>query len=694
MPLPERDPGESHDVFIERCMADPVMVREFPDAAQRRAVCEHQGRMRTEAHLNLVCEPGSITIEAEAESASTDAGAKPKLPRFSMIAYSGGPMQIAGWRYPVVLDLAGLNIPSQHRPIRMGHDAMLGVGHTDSIRIEDSKLIATGIVSRGTDAAREVVASARNGFPWQASIGASADEYEFIKENQTVVVNGRQFAGPLNVVRRSTLGEISFVDLAADQTTSVSVAASSGERKEYVNVDETKEVDSAVADATPPVEAKQANIQSAADALADAERILAIRKVCAGRHPDIEAKAIEEQWDIRQTALAVVRASRPKSPLIQAEAPKDSTRLLEAAACLKYGVPERAVVSAYGQDVCEKADRYRSRGIQWMAQQIATSHGVDLDMTPGSGKWIKAAFSLSELSGIVGAVANKALAAAFEAAPSVVPVIAASVSHSNFHAHTVYSLAITGELQPVAPSGELQHLALGEESYTRQVSTRGAVLSVTRQDIINDDLGALTRAATALAQKAVVAREKALFSLINSTGDGSAFFTAANGNYFDGASSALSADSLGTAVQKFRDQTDPSGLPLLLEPRILLVPSSLEIAAKRLMSAQTYIAVGTGSSRAVEPGENIWRGAFNLAVSPYLNNSALSGSSTAWYLIADPAVLPCFEIAYLNGVQVPTVEFWDVDAEPNRLGVTYRVYWDFGAALAEHRAGVKSKGAA
>lgn len=646
-----------------------------------------------ESHLNLVCEPGAITIEAADNNAALAADGKPQLPRFTMVAYTGAPMRLAGWRHPVVVDLEGLSIPSQNRPIRMGHDAMHGVGHTDSIRVEDGRLVATGVVSRGTEAAREVVASARNGFPWQASIGASVDEHEFIKENQTVVVNGRQLAGPLNIVRRSTLGEISFVDLGADQTTSASVAASDSTRKEISMID-NKEVDSVVEDTTQLVEAAQPNTKPDADAAAEAERILAIRKVCAGRHPDIEAKAIEEQWDVRKTALAVVRASRPASPPVQAKAPEDYMQVLAAAACLKYGVPERAVVRAYGENVCEQADKYRSRGIQWIAQQIAASYGVDLDATPGSAKWIKAAFSLSEMSGIVGAVANKALAAAFEAAPAVAPTIAASVSHSNFHRHTVFSLAITGELQPVAPDGELKHLALGEESYTRQVSTRGAVLSVTRQDIINDDLGALTRAATMLAQKAVIAREKALFSLINGTGNGSSFFTVANGNYFDGASSALSADSLAVAVQKFRDQVDPSGLPLLIEPRILLVPSSLEIAAKRLMSAQTYIAVGAGSSRAIEPGENIWRGAFNVAVSPYLNNSTIGGSATAWYLIADPAVLPCFEIAYLNGVQVPTVEFWGVDAEPNRLGVTYRVYWDFGAALAEYRAGVKSKGAA
>ena len=165
--------------------------------------------------------PAAREAAAPAERAAPTA-AVPILPRFSLVAYTGGPMRLAGWRHPVVVDLTGLSVPSQHRPIRLGHDPSLGVGHTDAIRIDSGKLLATGVVSRDTAAAREVVASSRNGFPWQASIGSSVDEHEFIREGQTVQVNGRAWPGPLNVVRRATLGEISFVDLGADgQTVSV-----------------------------------------------------------------------------------------------------------------------------------------------------------------------------------------------------------------------------------------------------------------------------------------------------------------------------------------------------------------------------------------------------------------------------------------------------------------------------------------
>ena len=39
MPLPKPTDDENRRQFIQRCIADPVANAEFPDAAQRLAVC-------------------------------------------------------------------------------------------------------------------------------------------------------------------------------------------------------------------------------------------------------------------------------------------------------------------------------------------------------------------------------------------------------------------------------------------------------------------------------------------------------------------------------------------------------------------------------------------------------------------------------------------------------------------------------
>jgi hypothetical protein len=172
---------------------------------------------------NVLCLTGRVSIESARPGAPGPV--PPKLPRFRMLANNGTPMKLAGWKFPVVIDLAGLTIPRQSRPVRLSHDALKGIGHTESIRVDGSKIVASGTISRDTEAAREVVASAKNGFPWQASLGASCDECEFINAGETATVNGHSVEGPMNIARCATLGGISFVDLGADENTWVMVAA-------------------------------------------------------------------------------------------------------------------------------------------------------------------------------------------------------------------------------------------------------------------------------------------------------------------------------------------------------------------------------------------------------------------------------------------------------------------------------------
>jgi len=88
--------------------------------------------------VTLVGEPAGVEI-IEAAREGTDA---PASPRFSMVAYTGEAMRVDGWRHPVVVDLEGLGVPSQRRPIRFAHSAYQGVGHTDRIAVEDGRLVA------------------------------------------------------------------------------------------------------------------------------------------------------------------------------------------------------------------------------------------------------------------------------------------------------------------------------------------------------------------------------------------------------------------------------------------------------------------------------------------------------------------------------------------------------------------------
>jgi hypothetical protein len=241
---------------------------------------------------------GPLAFSADIDIQAAADGPQQGMPRFSMVAYTGGAMRLVGWRHPVVVDLSGMQIPAQKRPIRMNHDSGLGVGHTESIKVEGGKLLAAGVVSRSTPAAADVVSSGKNGFPWQASIGASTEQTEFVKEGESAAVNGRTFSGPINVVRKSTLGEISFVDLGADGNTSASIAAKAANTAKDSTMDlaalktltekhaaKAGEIVAMAADGKT-AEAIEAHLVEAAKA----EEVAAVKAACDGALADLKAE--------------------------------------------------------------------------------------------------------------------------------------------------------------------------------------------------------------------------------------------------------------------------------------------------------------------------------------------------------------------------------------------------------------------
>ena len=707
MPLPTRKSNEMMEQYLERCMDDPSMVQEYPDPAQRRAVCQRQAHIHGEALVNLVSEPGAVTIEAVGDGAVAADG-KPRLPRFAMVAYTGGPMRIGGWRFPVVVDLAGLAIPSQNRPIRFGHDMQSGVGHTDTIKIEEGRLSATGVVSRDTVAAKEIVASAKNGFPWQASIGAAVEEFDFVKPNQKTIVNGREFTGPLNVVRKAALGEISFVDLGADGQTSASVAAAANNQPvEQTTMDDS--VQTSKPEKSPAATSVQgaATTQTAAvppyvgptaeeiraQAVAESNRIAKIRELCGGRHPEIEAQAIREAWTMDRCALAVLREDRPKAPAAHFRDNSVNATMLEAACFMTAGLSGAAEL--FDDAALEAANRrYRgSIGLQELLLEAAWANGYTgrnfrdarAVLRFAFQPQLEGAFSTIDIGGILSNVANKFLLEGFYSVERTWRNICATRNVSDFKTVTSYRLIGKDQYEQVAPGGELKHGTLGEEKFSNKADTYGLILSIDRRDIINDDLGAITTVPRKLGRGSGLKINDVFWAAFL---DNAAFFAAANKNFFSGATTALSIDGLTLGEVAFMDQVDSDGKPIGIMPAILLVPTALSAVGTQLYKS---MELRDTTSSTKYPIANPHQGKFRVEVSRYLSNARYTGnSSKAWYLLADPNDLPLIEVAFLNGQESPTIE--TAEADFSVLGIQCRGVHDFGVALQDPRGGVKAKG--
>lgn len=653
------------------------------------------------ATLNLT---GAAVFDIDA---AADGKQPAGLPRFRMVAYTGTPMRISGWRYPVILDLAGLAIPSQARPIRFGHDPLSGVGHTDAIRIEQGQLVAGGLVSRDTAAAREVVVSSKNGFPWQASVGTSVEEFEFVKESQKVMVNGREYSGPLNVVRKATLGEISFVDLGADGATSASVAAGATHPSGEPIMDEPNlatNVDLPTPPATPlpanppvtpPAVAATAVEVMRAEAVAETERIAAVRRICAGRAPRLEAQAIREGWNEQRTELEVLRITRPAAPAIHSVDNTVNGNVLEAACMLTANAAE--LEARYEPQTLDLASR-RFRGgigLQELLLEAAWANGYTGRNFRDSravlrfafGRGIEAGFSTIDIGGILSNVANKFLLEGFFSVERTWRNICSVRNVSDFKTVTSYRLIGKDQYELVAPGGELKHGTLGNEQFTNKADTYGLVLGIDRRDFINDDLGAITTVPRKLGRGSGLKINDVFWSIFMNN---AAFFTVGNKNFLSGAATALGIDSLSAAEVAFMDQVDSDGKPIGIMPAILLVPTALSAIGSQLYKS---LELRDTTANAKFPVANPHQGKFRVEVSRYLANAVYTGNSAkAHYLLADPSDLPVIEVAFLNGQESPTIE--TAEADFNVLGVQMRGYHDFGVALQDFRGGVKSKGEA
>lgn len=694
----------------------------------------------------------SVEIEA-----ALPEGEPQRQRRFQMVAYTGGPMMLTGWRYPVVVDLNGLDVGKQRRPILLDHtrDVDFVMGQTDQIVPANNQLLVTGQILGDSPKAKQVIALNDKGFSWQASIGAKANQVEFVPEGRSVEVNGREVAGPVNVARRASLGEISFVVLGADENTTAQIAAKAREQKqeremefaEWVQArgftaselteqqttglralyEQSQQTPAVPVVATPPATpaptstapvtapAPAARDTTPADPVADLRARLAaeqrrvdyIVKTCSGeQYGEIKAKAIAEGWDEMRVELEMLRVCRPKAPAPHAGGEdREMFQAIEAALCISAGLSEERVGKWYDARVMEAAlsRDLRGAGIHTLFYEVIRATGGHVRPGRVDNDTIRAAFvandrliqasdgfSTLSLAGILSNLANKTLLAAYEAVNSVADQICATTDVNDFKQVTRYRMTASGIFQKVGPDGELKHATLDSESYTNQVETYGRMIALTRQMIINDDLGAFLQIPRAIGRMSALALEEAVFTLFLSNPN--AFFSSGNANYFEGADSALDVDSLTVGERMFLDRVDSKGKPILVQPAILFVPTGLKVTAEQMFKETTWFNQVPANNK-TKPATNPHGGKFRPVTSPYLTVGSIPGNSaTAWYLLAEPTDVAAIEIAYLRGKSTPTIESGETDF--NTLGMQWRGYFDFGVAMQDPRAAVKSKGSA
>ncbi len=334
-----------------------------------------------------------------------------------------------------------------------------------------------------------------------------------------------------------------------------------------------------------------------------------------------------------------------------------------------------------GHELSEPARRYAYSTPVDMAKELLTLRGESTMALSPASLVTRALHTTSDFPIILGDTVGRVLRDAYQTAPSGIRRLGRQTTARDFRAVNKIMLGEAPLLEKLNEHGEIKAGTMAEAREAYKVETWARKIGITRQVLVNDDLGAFADLARRMGQAAAETEARILVTLLEAgsgngptMSDGKTLFHADHGNKA-GTGAAISDATLSAARLALRTQKGIEDRTIRVTPRNLLVPPALETTAEKWLAS---IAPATAAD------VNPFSGALSLVVEPRLS------SATRWYVTADPGEIDGLEFAYLSGAEGPQVESrsgWDVD------GVEIRVILDFGAGFIDHRGWFMNAGA-
>ena len=346
-----------------------------------------------------------------------------------------------------------------------------------------------------------------------------------------------------------------------------------------------------------------------------------------------------------------------------------------------------AVMHRAGQlrELPEAAREYRGLTLPELARHALEKQGINTRGMSRNAMIVRSLHTTSDFSVALGSAAERTLRNAYQVAPKSFTTWARKGTVPDFRAYT--RVAVSGDmvLEKQGEHGEIKRGYLSDTGELIQLSTYSKSIGITRQAIINDDLGIFSRIPMKIVQDAIATESSLVYGILTGNpamSDGVALFHANHAN-LSGTGAAISVASLGAARAAMRLQKAPTSKePLNLQPKYLVVPAALETLAQQFIS-QNYLA-------AKNADYNPFAGSLELIVEPRLD----AASTTAWYLAADPNVIDTIEYSYLDGAEGLQTQQRDGYSSGSDIdGIEILAYLDFAAKAIDHRGLYKQPGA-
>ena len=595
---------------------------------------------------------------------------------------------------PDAVDLSRMNdgrAPILDAHIRWSMKDQLGTVVPNSAKLAEGVGTCTARF-RNTDKAIDVFRSVVDGTVGNVSVGYRVQAYEVAREEGQV---------PLFKATRWMPLEVSMVPIGADAGAGVRSAADSETPCAIVYVENTNMTETAdqaaqsaasvrtePAEPTEPTEPTQDTHKesvSARDegARAERERISSIRK--AARILGDDAEIFAEDLIDRGVSLDAARAAIIDQAADASEASEVRGYRVEVGASsddpavMRERMAEAAACRYTGAEPSEAAREFGGLSIAGMAASLLEACGENVRRLRDS-QIIERALGTSDFPILLQSAGDRMLMPSYDAMPATFQAIARRITSRDFRTKNLIRDGDFPALLPLNEHGELKEGAMTESQETVKLKTVGRRLRLTRQALVNDDLGAFAELASKAGQAARTYENETVWGVVTSNAklsDNKALFHAERKNLAT-AGGAISAATVGSGKTAIRTQKNRDGKTLNYTPSVIAVPASLETTLEQYLAD---IVVPTKAGDVVP--------ASHKQLTPVVEPLLDAASDAAWYLFCDPARLSAIVYAYLEGQEGPQMLQQDVSL----LGITFDVVLDFAAAPVEYRAAYKDPGA-